>query len=360
MKMRWHAIAIVATTCAVVTTTTAFGAINGTIRKVPGVADFQGVGCPPSGSCIAVGETPRNKQNFPTGVLTEISGGKPGSAKPVAGTTTLSRVACPSDNFCIAVGFTFSGSSQHAVYVTINHGKAGKVQNLGMSGAASIGCGSPSSCWVPGEDFPQHGGTTATPMLVHLVDAKVAKLYTLAGSYSFSAGETGGPTPFCTSADSCLLAGTSGFTSNAKGIIFSMDKGKVKIEHEVTGTSAISAMVCDSGSFCTLVGYKTSGESQQGEVTTLSSGKLGTVRSVRFALFPLACRSASACFSFGGVFANNTSQEYIVPIDKGKPGNPQKIGTFVSAATCKGKLCLGVGEQGQFPNQQGTVFTFQG
>jgi hypothetical protein len=322
--------------------------------------DFQGVACPPKGSCIAVGETPRSKQNFSSGVLTELAGGKPGSAKPVAGTNLLNRVACPGDNSCIAVGSSFSGSSQHAVYVTIDHGKAGKVQDLGISSAASIGCGSATSCWVPGENFPQHGGTTSTPMLVHLVGGKVAKVYTLSGSYNFAAGESGGPTPFCASATSCILAGTSGFTSNATGLIFSMNKGKVTDPDPVPGTSAISALDCTSDSFCTLVGYKTSGESQQGEVTTLSSRKLGTVKSVKFALFPLACETASACYSFGGVFTAHSSQNYVVPINKGKPGNPEKIDSFVSAATCRGELCLGVGSVGQFPSAQGTVFSFKG
>jgi hypothetical protein len=358
MKGLRSALAVAAALCAAIVTS-AFGAIGGTTHKVSGVSDFQGVACPPSGACIAVGETPRNKQNFSSGAFAEISGGKPGSAKSVAGTNLLSRVACPKANFCIAVGYTFSGSSQHAVYVTIDHGKAGKVQDLGISGAASIGCGTSSSCWVPGEDFPQHGGTP-TPMLVHLVDGKVAKVYTLSGSYSFAAGESGGPTPFCSSATSCIMAGTSGFTSSATGLIFSMDKGKVKIEHTVSGTSAISALDCTSSSYCTLVGYKNTGSTPQGEVTTLSSGKLGTLESVKFGLFPLACRAASACYSFGGVFTKTSSQEYIVPIDRGKPGNPQKIDTFVSAATCKGKLCLGVGNQGQFPKGIGTVFAFQG
>jgi hypothetical protein len=258
------------------------------------------------------------------------------------------------------VGFSFSGSAQHAVYVTIDHGKAGKAQDLGISGAASIGCGSSSSCWVPGEDFPKPGGNTATPMLVHLVDGKVAKVYKLTGSYSFSAGESGGPTPFCSSASSCILAGTSGFTPTSTGLVFSMDKGHVKIDHQVPGTSAISGLACTSSSFCTLVGYKNTSKSEQGEVTTLSSGKLGTLHSVSFGLFPLACRAASACYSFGGVFTKNSSQEYIVPIDKGNPGKPQKIDSFVAAATCKGKQCLGVGQLGQFPNEQGTVFSFQG
>lgn len=344
--------------CAVIATS-AFGAIGGTTHKVAGVGDFQGVACPPKGSCIAVGETPRNKLNISTGVFTPISGGKPGTARTVAGANILTRVACPSNNLCIAVGSSFSGPSQHAVYVVIDHGKAGKVQDLGINGVASIGCGSASSCWVPGEDFSA-GGANSSLALVHLVNGKVAKVYKLSGSYSFSAGESGGATPFCTSATSCILAGTSGFTSSATGLTFSMNNGKVTDPDPVPGTSAISALDCTSNSFCTLVGYKNSGKSSTGEVATLSHGKIGTVRSVPFGLFPLGCESASACYSFGGTFTKNSSQNYIVPINKGKPGQPQKIDTFVSAATCKGETCLGVGFMGQYPNQQGTVFTFKG
>ncbi len=359
MKRVPYALPATVAVCAVIATS-AFAAISGTTHKVPGVLDFQGVGCPSSGPCIAVGETPRNSQNFSTGILVQVSGGKPGAAKSVPGTDLLNRVTCPSKSSCIAVGYAFSGSTQHAIYVIISHGKAGAVHNLGISGAASIGCGSSSSCWVPGEDFPQHGGTTATPMLVHLLNGKVAKVYKLTGSYSFSAGDTGGPTPFCTSANACTLAGTTGFTASGSGVIFSMDKGEVKIEHKVPGTTAISGLECTSSKFCTLVGYKNSSKGEEGEVTTLSSGKLGPVKSVKFGLFPLACSSASACFSFGGVFTQASTTEYIVPIDHGTPGKPQKIDTFVSAAACQGKACIGVGNQGQFPKEQGTVFSFNG
>ena len=342
----------------------ALGAISGTTHKVKGVMDFQGVACPPKGACIAVGETPRNSQNFSTGVFATVSGsrGKPGTPHTVGGTSILSRVTCPAANVCLAVGSIFGLTGQHAVFVKIDHGKAGTVHSLKMDGVASIGCGSASSCWAFGEQFPKGEGAAAPPQVAHLVNGKVDKVFSPGGSYSFSAGEVGGAAPACFSATSCVVVGNSGFqNSHQTGLIFSMTKGRVKVTHHVSGTNALSGLVCTSSHYCTIVGYKTIGESEQGEVTTLSSGKVGRVRTVKnVGLFPLACSAASACFSFGGRFVNNHSEFLAVPINHGKPGTPQQIDTGVTDATCRGAHCLGVGSVGSFPNGRGTIFSFTG
>lgn len=340
----------------------ALGAVQGTTHKVSGVLDFQGVTCPSKGPCIAVGETPRNAQNESTGVFAAISGGKPGGAHKVPGTNRLSSVACPSANKCIALGEVFGSHVQKAVYVEISHGKAGKVHDLGIGGAASIGCGSSTSCWVLGDDFPANprGPSDFHPAVVHLVNGKVAKTYKPMGNYDFFAGESGGASPVCSSASSCIAVGTTDFGGAGPGAIFSLRRGKVKISHKVSGTDLLSGLSCTSRTFCTIVGDKLNGEVEEGKVTTLSSGKVGQVRTATVSTFALACHSASSCFSFGSTFTNNKVQSWLVPINHGKPGSPQKISSFVNAATCKGKHCLAVGEVGQFPNQQGTVFSFTG
>ncbi|MFL5822738.1 MAG: hypothetical protein ACJ764_04780 [Solirubrobacteraceae bacterium] len=347
---------------AVVLTASADGRVTGTTHQVKGVLDFEGVACPPKGSCIAVGETPRSSHNESTGLFATISSrGRSGSPHKVDGTSVLTAVACPEANVCFAVGSVFNSGPQHAVFVKIDHGQAGQAHSLKMDGAASIGCGSRTSCWVPGEEFPTSGGSVAAPKVVHLVNGKVDKVFSPNGSYSFSAGEAAGATPACFSATSCILAGRSGFQQNSTGLVFSLNRGKVKVTHRVAGTSGLAGLDCTSKSYCTLVGFKAEGESEQGEVTTLSSGKVGRVRTVKnLGLFPLACSAADACFSFGGRFANGKSESFLVPINHGKPGNPQQIDTFIRAATCRRTHCLGVGEVGSFPNEKGTVFSFTG
>jgi hypothetical protein len=362
MKGMGHWFGLVGVGVLLVIAASALGAVQGTTHKVSGVLDFEGVACPSQGPCIAVGETPRSSQNFSTGVFAAISHGKPGTAHKVPGTNRLSGVACPSANQCIAVGELFGSSGEKAVYVKISHGKAGSVHDLGINGAASIGCGSAASCWVLGDDFPANptGPTSFHPAVVHLEHGKVTKTYKPMGSYDFFAGESGGAPPVCFSATSCIAVGSTDFGGKGPGAIFSLHKGRVKITHKVSGTDLLTGLSCTSSTSCTLVGDKQNGEVEEGEVATLSSGKVGSLRSVNVSTFPLACHSASACFSFGSTFSGGKSQSWVVPIDHGKPGTPEKMSSFATAATCQGKLCLAVGDVGQFPTQQGTVFSFRG
>ena len=337
---------------------TALAAVSGTTHKVSGTEYLQAAGCPSTGSCIAVGAGLVNKENQSTGVYVDVSGGKPGTAHGLTGTTDINHVACPKANDCIAVGNALSGTSNYAVYVVFSHGKPGAVEKLGLEDAASIGCGSSDSCWVPGAECSSNGAK-CTNKVVHLVDGKVAKTYSEQGTYSFSAGEGGGATPACSSATSCLLAGTAK-PGIGPGVIFSLSDGKVKILHRVSGTSAISGLDCTSKSYCTVVGYEANSTGTKGKVFTLSGTKLGTPKTVNASLYPLACRSASACYSFGEqvVPHSTTGQPVVVTIDKGRPGSPQKISPDVLGATCTSKLCLGVGEEGEYPSQEGAVFSF--
>jgi hypothetical protein len=357
MKGFWRGVGVAAI-AAVFITASAWATVSGTTHKVAGTFTLEGIDCGATGPCMAVGQSPRNSQNESTGVFVEVKNGKPGTAHQVSGTTDLSRVFCPKDNYCIATGSSFTASSQRSVFVVIDHGVAGKLHDLGVDGAASIGCGSANSCWVFGDDYTPTG-SKITPMLVHLVDAKVAKTVTLTGSYSFSAGETGGATPFCSSATSCITVGTSGF-QNGTGLIFSMSGGKVKILHRVPGTSALSGLFCTSESFCRMVGYTLSGESETGDVVTLGSHGVGKVHSVHLNLFPLACANSKSCFTFGSQYKNGKITDFVIPIDKGVPGTPEKTDSGVSAATCQRTLCLGAGLVGSFPHGEGSVFTFTG
>jgi hypothetical protein len=358
MKRAGRRVAVAAAVLATAITATALAAVKGTTYKVPGTSDLQAVACPKTGPCIAVGESPLNNKNPVTGVYVGVSGGKPGSAHEVAGTQALLHVACPKANYCIAVGYSpVSGASGHAIFVVFNHGKAGAVHDLGIGGAASIGCGSSSSCWVPGLDCSANGAT-CTNKVVHLVDGTVEKVYSEQGTYSFYAGEGGGATPACSSATSCILAGTAK-PGTGPGLLFSLNDGKVKITHRVPAVTAISGLDCTSKTYCTILGYKTSGTgrtaTEHSEVLTLSSGKLGTAHAVDGVnLFPLACRAADACFAFGFKQVKPYAP-VVVPIDRGKPGSPQKIQPSILGATCTSKSCLGVGSEGQ---QAGAVFSF--
>jgi hypothetical protein len=340
----------------------ALAAVSGTTEMVPGTLDLQGVACPSKGACIGVGETPRDpKTNVSTGVFVTISGGEPGSAETVPGTSILNRVACPNDSYCIAVGYSFGAGGNHAFFTEIKNGEPGPLKPLGINGVASIGCGSATSCWVLGDDFPASptGPSSYHPEVVHLVSGKVDKVYSPSGSFEFSAGEAGGAAPVCSSDTTCIAVGTTSFAPNASGAIFSLENGTVTVTHTVPQTSSLSGLDCTSSTSCTIVGDK-NGSTTTGYVMTLSSGKLGAPETAQAGIYSLACESAAACYSFGSTVANQSAQPVVVPIANGEPAPPQNVASFVTADTCHGEACLGVGDAGQYPNQQGAVFSFKG
>lgn len=341
--------------------------VNGTTHRVPGTSYLLGVGCPPRGACIAVGR-PSMGSSARGGIFLQISGGTPGTVQSVSGTSGLDHVACARANFCILVGEGWgrSSGSLDEVYVDVDHGKAGPARQLGgLTEASGIGCGSENSCWVTGAHC---SGTACAPKVAHIVDGKLVKVYSEEGSYTFSIGGPAtessqrGARPACFSATTCTLAGMSDYKNPSKssGLIFSLKDGKVKITHRATAVNLISGLGCTSADSCTLVGYNVSG-AQKSEVLSLSAGKLGTPRSPHASVAPLACRSARACFAFGSKPKENSFEQVVVPIRHGQPSPPEAAGaTHVYAATCTARLCLGVGNIGQYPNpEEGGIFSFR-
>lgn len=323
----------------------AFGAgIHGRVAKAPGTLDLRGVACPPSGACVAVGETPRDKQNFSHGVVVALSHGKPGKAIRVPGTFSLDQIACPRKDFCIAVG---QGTGAGGVIVKISHGKPGKARSLSIF-ADGIGCGSTSSCWVTGTNLK-----ATAAQVVHIVNGSVAKVFSLKGTspFLFGATEQGGAAPACLSASSCTLAGHTG--QSGPGLVMSLANGKVKVTHMIPQATALSGIACTSRTFCTVVGFN----QMDGLVLSINHGRLGKVRrpsKVDF-LGPLACRAADKCYAFGDKLGTTS---VVVPINRGTPGSVQAIKPRIYDAFCAGKTCFAVGEEGGFPNGEGVVFTF--
>ncbi len=341
---------------------------NGTTSKVPGTSYLLAVACRSTGACIVVGK-PSLGSRKKGGVFVSVSNGMPGAVQTVDGTEGLYHVACPSANQCIALGRSFSAGLPQEVYVDISNGQAGPVRRLdGMTEIASIGCGNQTSCWAPGGDC--NAANRCTPKVAHIVNGKLDKVYSETGSYSFSTGAADtedaerGPTPACSSATVCTLAGASNVDHPAKssGLIFSLSDGHVKVAHRVTAVSLFSGLACPSKNYCTLVGYKSS--SVKSEVLTWAGGKSRAPKSVDASVGPLACKSATACFAFGFERTGSSGERVIVPIERGKPAAPESLPSESSkpdiyAAACTASRCVGVGNVGQYPRPiEGWVFGF--
>lgn len=127
------------------------GAIVGSTTNVPGSGILQGISCPPSGSCIAVGF--RGTPIVPTRiVLVPISRqGVPGRlvALPAAEGLEPSGLACPSADFCLTSSWrTYKAPSK---LIPIRHGRPGTPESARIF-IQDISCGSPTVCWAFGSN----------------------------------------------------------------------------------------------------------------------------------------------------------------------------------------------------------------
>jgi hypothetical protein len=352
-------------------TAAACGAVHvlkGAGRKVAAASYLLGAACPPTGSCIAVGR-PSRGAGTRGGIFVVAS---TGAVHTVAGTSGLDHAACPRTGFCILVGENASHNRNdfEEVYVDVRDGKAGSPHPLdGMTETSGIGCGTQSSCWIPGARCAPNS-TACTPEVAHLVNGKLAKVYRLTGSYTFSTGPATsessqrGPRPACYSATACVLGGMSdpNHPSQSTGLIFSLNDGAVTITHRIPSVNVISGLDCASKTYCTLVGYKTS--SVKGKLLTLSNGRLGTPVSLQADVGPLACRSASACFAFGSQQSGGSGRVVVIPIDHGTPAAPEtlpdtQLHPNIYGADCTPTRCLGAGNIGHYPApEEGWILAF--
>jgi hypothetical protein len=333
--------AVILAVAAALSVLAAVAAGAGDTTKVHGTSALYGYACPSSGKCVAVGESTRQGDNPPAGVVVPFSHGDPGDATKVSKTFQLRSVACPRANFCLAVGPSLDGAGE---IVAIDHGDPGQPVSLPEAPVA-IGCGSEHSCWI----------TASQPeaALIHVKDTEVEHVYKFEKfyQYTFAAGEGSTPTPICRSATRCIGVGHAG--EGGPGLVYSIDDGHVKVTHQVPAAAALSSIGCRSGT-CRIVGWGT-GDTPDGIVFSLHKGEVGKVHKTSDVnyLNAVGCRDRKHCFAFGNDLKGHTR---LLPVEKGKPGNATTIDPQVYFARCTKKSCLGFGGVGQFPNATGAVF----
>ena len=128
--------------------------IRSTVTKVAGSTDLVGFACPPSGRCIAEGET----GDHATVVSPVSQRGQPQRPTSVANSNGASGVACPRANFCIAISQADSPSTS-AVIIPIRHGVAGGAKSCRTRTLAASHAEAPH---LAGRSAPTHEQGPAT------------------------------------------------------------------------------------------------------------------------------------------------------------------------------------------------------
>jgi hypothetical protein len=322
----------------------AVAAVNGTVHVVPGTGYLRSFACPSRGSCIAAGAISKGGL-LGGGVVVPVSGGKPGAAEAVRGSVVFGSVACPSPKHCLAVG----GTNTAGAVVPITGGRPGKLVTVqGTGDVYGVSCGSASSCWATAIN-----SQSTQAELVHIVNGAVAKVDGLKGSnpFMFSGSEGGAPSPFCTSATSCLAVGTGG-QSNGPGLVLTLANGKISASHTVSGVEHFYGLGCASASYCIAVGAGAKGAVE----VPVVNGKPGTVHPASGATYlnAVACRSTTKCYAFG----QGSTKGVVVPINDGKPGQAQAVSFIGSGAWCGASGCVAVGYLPRSSGPEGVVYPF--
>lgn len=154
---------------------------------------FDGVACPTSSICIAVGNTGTSGPGDTSAVWAPITGGVVGAPQRVPGSSWLEGIACFSADQCEAAG----EGNGYGVVVGITNGHAGSATLVtAVEDAQSISCPTAGDCEVVG---PAVQATGPADALVAVVAGEPGATITL---------PSGGTALVCASPSLCLVAGT--------------------------------------------------------------------------------------------------------------------------------------------------------
>ena len=285
---------------------TASGVSVASARTVAGLGVLNGISCPSSGQCEAVGATAPNGE----GAVVRLSNGAPGPVQLVAGTKAVTAVSCVSDSSCTAVGV----GGGHGIVVSLHDGQPTAVRTVSnMSTFADVSC-SGGTC--------QGGGRSlATGALASGPTAVV----TVPGTTSVNGVA-------CSSATACeAVASTSNGKTN--DVLVSLADGQPSAPQVVPpATSTFAGISCGSSTSCLVVGRGATEHSgrvtQEAVVVTVRSGAPGAVVGVPGSsdveLAAVSCASASSCVAVGSTVASGAggsqTRGVFMSVSNGHPG----------------------------------------
>jgi hypothetical protein len=215
--------------------------VNGTasaVEIVSGTPGLEGVSCPTSSFCVAVGD--ENMANSGA-VVVPITNGTAGGVATVSSSAQLNAIACPSAAGCFAVG-SGAGNVSMPVVVPVGGdgtpGSAEQVPGAGQGTLAGIDCQGPSACWA--------AGWGPTGIVVPIRSGVVGSAISEPGAfqlYSVSCPPSG-PAP-------CVAVGDS--ASAGVGVVLSIGatSGPWKMRDKAAAKSDLTPALQNAVRFCT-------------------------------------------------------------------------------------------------------------
>ena len=142
----------------------------GATVTLSGKGELAGVACPTPRTCYAVGQNTSDEAaaadaGGQVGVVVPITNGAVGSVKPVSGTQDLQGIACPTSGSCYAVGSNLSSGEVYRVVVPIGDGTPRTVAAVsGTSALVGVACATSATCYADGVNSSSEGneGVVAT------------------------------------------------------------------------------------------------------------------------------------------------------------------------------------------------------
>lgn len=273
------------------------------LTEEPAGGQLNGVACPTSSVCLALGTVGKHGGGFLTQLPSFIATG----IQPVTGTFTLNAIACASGSTCYAVGTNGSAG----LVVPVTSGSVGSVQTVSSAlKLTGITCASSSACFAVG--------------------------LTISTNCADSFGSCGAVVP--------ITNGTAGTAL------------------PVAGTDLLTAIACADSTHCVAVGNASTenvaactGASRQcGVVVPITNGAAGSVQRLNdVPLNGIACSGTTTCDAVGFLASRATTCSpnagecgAIVPITSGTAGAVQmdtSVERFDGIACTDSTTCYAVG-----------------
>jgi Bacterial Ig domain len=261
---------------------TADGGASWVADNAPPGVSLLGVSCPSAVDCTAVGTT------APVGGVAVAIGTTNGGATWTPETipshvVTLSGISCPSTTTCTAVGATGSSS---AVVATANGGTTWTAEAIPTNAGTlnSISCPSTTTCVAVGEGPMGTGAVETTD-----------------GGSTWSLALFGGNSVSCPVTSECVVVGESGtiftgITTYAEPIVLSGSCTLLAVCTGGTEPTAVQSVSCPSTSVCISVGG--------GQISTTSASGWTTQTAPVSAVNAVSCSTSSDCMAAGWTSIN--------------------------------------------------------
>jgi len=286
---------------------------------VPGSTQLQSVSCPSVSTCVAVGFDGSSAGVVSVGTAPSTAG-DPWSWTPavvVTGTTGLQGVDCPSSTECVAVGKNSAGVG---VAVSSSDGGSSWSSPQTLSGTTSsqgVTCPSATTCLAVAS-----GASTSSSEAFVGTESSGSWTWTTTSALALPSGDVV-YTLACPSSTACLGSGTT----PSEGLIDTLDYSSTSSSwswgtpQAIAGTTALYAISCTSTSDCVAVGAGPSGTPDVTVATTdggttwaAPDAPSGPVQ----AFFHVACASGSSGSStcvavsfFHSATSTNSGQSWV-------------------------------------------------